>query len=151
MSKRSLQPRFFQVTVFYWVAKPSASIQAFWLVSSSLRKLRHSFQVIFEWGLRFLHFVWCVSVIAVSRPRREEIYTSGERLQKTVIIKSTDTAKINLPPGQIINQRNLVPRALFPGVGGGAGKGPAREKRPGNEVEICVASVAYSLRHRHGP
>ena len=27
---------------------------------------------------------------------------------------------------------NLVPRALFPGFGGGAGK--AREKRPGDEV-----------------
>ena len=31
---------------------------------------------------------------------------------------------------------NLVPSALFPGFGGGAGKAPkAREKRPGDEVE----------------
>ena len=30
---------------------------------------------------------------------------------------------------------NLVPRALFPGFGGGAGPVPkAREKRPGDEV-----------------
>ena len=36
---------------------------------------------------------------------------------------------------------NLVPRALFPGFGGGAGK--AREKHPGDEVD---GIVNYNIR-----
>ena len=39
---------------------------------------------------------------------------------------------------------NLVPRALFPGFGGGAGK--AREKRPGDEVAYFpIESVTVAI------
>ena len=37
---------------------------------------------------------------------------------------------------------NLVPRALFPGFGGGAAK-KAGEKRPGDEVATCDASNVF--------
>ena len=38
---------------------------------------------------------------------------------------------------------NLVPRALFPGFGGGTGK--AREKRPGDEVAVFSVVTQRSL------